>query len=280
MSPRDKTELVEPNNKVLSISQQLALLNLARSTYYYKLRVNHEDEIFMREIDAIHTEKPFYGTRKLCKEMQKKGYSIGRKRMTRLLKKLGIKITYPKPKTSISNAQHKKYPYLLKNMKINKPNQVWATDITYIKLSKGWIYLVAIIDWHSRYVISWEIATSLDSTFCIRALESALRKSRPEIFNSDQGVQFTSKNYTNILESNGVQISMDGKGSYYDNIFVERLWRTIKYEEVYLKAYGSVKEAYDSIKKFIHFYNHERFHQALDYKTPSEVYGVASKFLP
>ncbi len=280
MSPREKVALVEPENPDISISRQLALLHLARSSYYYETRENPEEEVLMKEIDKIHTATPFYGTRRLRHELFRKGYSAGRKQITRLLRKMGLKTAYPKPRTSISNAQHKKYPYLLKNMKIDKPNQVWATDITYIKLRTGWIYLVAIIDWHSRYILAWEISTSLDTTFCISALESALRKEKPEFFNSDQGVQFTCKNFVRILESAGVKISMDGKGRCYDNIFVERLWRTIKYEEVYLKAYESVKEAYDSLKRFILFYNNERPHQSLDYKTPAEVYGVPSNLLP
>jgi len=280
LSPKEKVELVERDNPELSITAQCVLLGLGRSAYYYKVRTNEEDEALMVEIDRIHTDKPFYGIRRIRHELRKQKYQLGRKRIARLMKKLGIRTAYPRPRTSISNAQHKKYPYLLKKMKIQKPNQVWAVDITYIKLGSGWIYLVAIIDWHSRYVLSWEISTTLDANFCVSALESALRKQKPEIFNSDQGVQFTCKNFTEILESNKIQISMDGKGRCYDNIFVERLWRTIKYEEVYLKAYESVKEAHDSLKKYIHFYNYERPHQSLDYKTPSEVYGDLSEILP
>jgi len=188
------------------------------------------------------------------------------------MKIMGIKAIYPEPKTIIPNKEHQKYPYLLRDKKITAPNEVWSTDITYIKMNKGWIYLTAIIDWYSRYVISWKIFISLDSEFCIDALEESLQKNKPKIFNSDQGSQFTSTAFTNLLEQNQIQISMDGKGRCLDNIFIERLWRTIKQEEVYLKAYDSVKDAYENLKKYIDFYNYERPHQSLDYKTPAEIY--------
>ena len=185
-----------------------------------------------------------------------------------------IEPIYPKPKTSISNDQHKKFPYLLREVKIIKVNQVWSVDITYIKMRNGWIYLVAIIDWHSRYILSWEISITLETEFCIDALNKALKttKTKPDIFNSDQGVQFTCKDFIAILQENDIQISMDGKGRCLDNIFIERFWRTIKYEEVYLKSYESVREAYENIKNYIQFYNYKRYHQSLNYKTPAGIY--------
>lgn len=226
----------------------------------------------MRAIDEIYTTCPFYGSRRIQAELNRREYAIGRKKVTSLMTKLGIQAIYPKPRTSLANAQHKKYPYLLRNIDIYRPNQIWGTDITYIRLAQGFLYLVAFLDWFSRYVISFQLSNTLDSEFCVEALKRALTVGKPEISNSDQGVQFTSKSFTDILEQEKIQISMDSKGRCYDNIFTERLWRSVKYEEVYLKDYHDPLEAYESLKNYFKFYNEKRLHQSLGYKTPAEIY--------
>jgi putative transposase len=227
----------------------------------------------MKLIDRIYLEIPFYGSRKIADHLRKLGHKVNRKRVQRLMGLLGIRAIYRKPKTSKPGKGHKIYPYLLKGLEISRPNQVWAADITYIPMSKGFLYLVTIIDWYSRYVLSWRLSNTLDTDFCVEALEEALRKRRPEIFNTDQGSQFTSEDFTGILKKHDIKISMDGKGSYNDNLFIERLWRTVKYEEVYLKAYQDGREARISLANYFRFYNTERSHQSLGYKTPAEVYA-------
>lgn len=227
----------------------------------------------MKLIDRIYLEIPFYGSRKIADRLRKMGHRVNRKRVQRLMGLMGIRAIYRKPKTSKPGKGHKVYPYLLKGLEINRPNQVWAADITYIPMAKGFLYLVAIIDWYSRYVLSWRLSNTLDTDFCREALEEALRKGKPEIFNTDQGSQFTSEEFTGILKKHNIQISMDGKGSYNDNLFIERLWRTVKYEEVYLKAYQDGREARISLGHYFRFYNTERSHQSHDYKTPAEVYA-------
>jgi len=234
--------------------------------------VNDDDLVIINRIDEIYTKIPFYGSRKIKEQLNRVGYSISRKKVQRLMRIMGIEAIYPKKKTSIPNSDHKVYPYLLRKVKIHYVNQVWGADITYIRMLRGWLYLIAIIDWFSRYIISWELSTSLDVDFCISALEIALRKGRPDIFNTDQGTQFTSGEFTGLLLRNHVQISMDGRGRAMDNIFTERLWRTVKYEEVYLHDYENVSDAKESINRYMHFYNNDRLHQALGYATPSEVY--------
>lgn len=226
----------------------------------------------MRLIDVIYTEWPFYGSRRVTEELLKSGYEINRKRTQRLMQKMGIRVIYPKPNLSKRNKVHKIYPYLLKGVIIEGVNHVWSTDITYIPVKKGYLYLVAVLDWFSRYVITWRLSNNLESDFCIEVLQEALEIGKPKIFNSDQGVQFTSNRFVKILESHGVQISMDGKGRAFDNIFVERLWRTVKYEEVYCKAYESFEEARKNLKEYFMFYNRRRLHQSLGYKTPGEIY--------
>lgn len=227
----------------------------------------------MSLLDEQYTKTPFYGVPKMTEWLcTRKGYKVNRKRIRRLMKLLGLEAVFPKPWLSKPAKDHKKYPYLLKGVKIDHADQVWSTDITYIRLKHGFIYLVAIIDWHSRYVLSWEISTTLDKEFCISALEKALTLSRPEIFNSDQGSQFTSTEFTGVLEKLKIAISMDGRGRALDNIFVERLWRSVKYEEVYLKGYETVREAKESLARYFHFYNTERLHESLGYRTPQEVY--------
>jgi len=226
----------------------------------------------MNEIDTIYTKYPFYGSRKITVELRKKGYQVNIKRVKRLMKKMGIRAIYPEPNTSCPNKSHHIYPYLLKGITIAYPNHVWSTDITYLRLKKGFLYLVAIIDWYSRYVLSWDLSNTIDTFFCVTALKEALEITKPDIFNSDQGAQFTSNKFLNILLDQDIKISMDSKGRALDNIFVERLWRTVKYEDIYLKNYETVYETYRGLKEYFTFYNHCRPHQALSYKTPAEIY--------
>ena len=226
----------------------------------------------MKLIDRQYLLTPFYGARKIAACLKSQGHLVNRKRVRRLMCLMGLKAIYRRPRTSKPAPGHKIYPYLLSGMKITRPNQVWAVDITYIPMARGFLYLVAIIDWYSRYVLSWRLSNTLDAGFCVEALEEALKKGRPDIFNTDQGAQFTSEAFTGILEQHGVRISMDGKGSYNDNLFIERLWRSVKYEEVYLKAYQDGREARISLSNYFTFYNTERPHQALGYRTPAEVF--------
>ena len=226
----------------------------------------------MKLIDRQYLMTPFYGTRKIAAWLKSQEYTVNRKRVRRLMRLMGLKAIYRRPRTSKPGKGHKIYPYLLHGLKITRPNQAWAADITYIPMARGFLYLVAIIDWYSRYVLSWRLSNTLDAGFCIEALEEALKKGRPDIFNTDQGAQFTSETFTGLLEQHGVRISMDGKGSYNDNLFIERLWRSVKYEEVYLKAYQDGRYAKISLGNYFHFYNTERPHQALGYRTPVEVY--------
>jgi len=264
---------MEPWCREIPVSRQCELIGLSKAAYYYRPRPKGAlNETLMRLLDEQYTKTPFYGVPKMTEWLRTKGYKVNRKRVRRLMKILGLEAVYPKPWLSKPAKDHRKYPYLLRDVVIERPDHVWSTDITYIRLKHGFIYLVAIMDWHSRYVLSWEVSTTLDAEFCIRALECALTLSSPDIFNSDQGSQFTSVEFTGRLTALGVNISMDGRGRALDNIFVERLWRTVKYEEVYLKSYETVKEARESIARYFHFYNTERLHEALDYRTPLEVY--------
>jgi len=226
----------------------------------------------MKLIDHQYLATPFYGSRKIAVWLKGQSYSINRKRVRRLMRIMGLKAIYRRPRTSKPASGHKIYPYLLTGMKITRPNQVWAADITYIPMARGFLYLVAIIDWYSRYVLSWQLSNTMDASFCVEALEEALKKGKPDIFNTDQGSQFTSEAFIGLLEQHGVKISMDGKGSYNDNLFIERLWRTVKYEEVYLKAYQDGREARIGLGNYFRFYNTERPHQTHGYRTPAEVY--------
>jgi len=226
----------------------------------------------MKLIDRQYLATPFYGARKIAVWLKTQGQRVNRKRVRRLMGIMGLKAIYRRPRTSVPAPGHKTYPYLLKGMKITRPNQVWAADITYIPMARGFLYLVAIIDWYSRYVLSWRLSNTLDAEFCVEALQEALRKGRPDIFNTDQGAQFTSEAFIGLLEQHGVRISMDGKGRYADNLFIERLWRTVKYEEVYLKAYQNGREARIGIGNYFRFYDADRPHQALGYRTPAEVF--------
>ena len=226
----------------------------------------------MSMIDEIYTAQPFYGKRRIAVALQARGYDIGIKKVRKLMNVMGIEAVYPKPNLSLKNSYHKIYPYLLKNVAITKENQVWSTDITYIRLSQGFLYLVAIIDWYSRYVLAWKLSLTLEKEFCLDVLDEALTINIPEIFNSDQGVQFTSHEFTQKLKQNNIRISMDGRGRCLDNIIAERLWRTVKYEEVYLKNYDSPLDAHQGLSHYFYFYNHHRPHQSLSYNTPASLY--------
>jgi putative transposase len=250
------------------------LLGISRSGLYYRpVAVSEEDLTVMKMIDRQYLATPFYGARRLAAWLRNQGYRVNRKHVRRLMQIMGLKAIYRRPRTSTPAPGHRIYPYLLSGMTITGPNQVWAADITYIPMARGFLYLVAIMDWRSRYVLSWRLSNTLDGDFCAEALEEALRKGRPDIFNTDQGAQFTGEAFTGMLEQHGVRVSMDGKGRYSDNLFVERLWRTVKYEEVYLKAYQNGREARTGIGDYFRFYNTERPHQALGYRTPAEAYA-------
>ena len=227
----------------------------------------------MNLLDEQYTRTPFYGIRKMQKWLRTLGHVVNKKRVGRLMRVMGLETIYPKPRLSIGNVQHKKYPYLLKGVKIERPNHVWSTDITYIRMRQGFVYLVAVRDWFSRYVVSWKVSTSMEVEFCLEALEMAFEIDKPEIFNSDQGSQFTSTDFTSRLKKEGTLISMDGKGRVFDNIFVERLWRSVKYEEVYIKSYETVNDCVRGLTDYFQFYNNERLHQALGYQTPRQVYS-------
>jgi len=258
----------------LPVARQCRILRLARSTAYYQPNpVSAADLALMRRMDELHLEHPFAGSRMLRDMLRREGRTIGRKHVITLMKKMGIEALYRKPNASRRHAAHPIYPYLLGGLKIERPNQVWATDITYIPMRRGFVYLVAIVDWYSRRVLAWRLSNTLSTDFCVDALlEAIARYGAPEVFNTDQGCQFTSADFTGVLKENGIRVSMDGKGCWRDNIFVERLWRTIKYEEVYLKAYDSVSAAKASLETYLAFYNARRPHQSLDGQTPDTIY--------
>jgi putative transposase len=258
----------------LPVTRQCQLLNLNRSTVYYPPRPVSDDDLrLMRRIDEMYLQRPFYGSRRIRDWLQDEGITANRKRVQRLMRQMGLVAIYPKARTSKPGKGHKIYPYLLRNLSIDRPNQVWATDVTYIPMAKGFVYLVAIMDWYSRKVLSWRLSNTMDTERCVAALEEALaRYGSPEIFNTDQGAVFTSEEFTSVLKQAGVDISMDGKGRWMDNVFVERLWRSVKYEEVYLKAYESVAGAREGIGTYFKFYNSERRHQSLNRQTPDQLY--------
>ena len=267
--------LISPAHVALSIRQQCELLDVNRSSVYYTVKgENDYNLLLMSLIDKEYTRHPFIGIIKMTKYLQDLGHNVNEKRIRRLTRLMGILAIYPKKKNlSKANLEHKIYPYLLKDVEITRPNHVWSTDITYIKLAHGFIYLVAILDWYSRFVLSWRISNTLDVGFCIDALEEAISLyGAADIFNTDQGAQFTSNGFTRILLGSGMEISMDGKGRAFDNIFNERLWRSVEYEEGYISSYQSVLEAKSRLKNYFYFYDYERHHQALDYKKPAEVY--------
>ena len=258
----------------LPIVRQCQLLEVPRSTFYYARQGVPEGDLeLMRLIDECHLKLPYYGSRRIRDWLEDRGYRVNRKRVQRLMRQMGIAALYPKRNLSRRNQAHKVYPYLLRGQTITAANQVWAADVTYIPMAKGFVYLVAVIDWYSRKVLSWRLSNTLDADFCVEALQEALAcYGRPTIFNTDQGSQFTSEAFTAVLKDHDIQISMDGKGRWLDNVFVERLWRSLKYEEVYLKAYDSIAEAHASIGRYLGFFNSERRHQSLGRRTPDAVY--------
>jgi len=264
---------LEPGHSELSMRKQCSLLDINRSSLYYRpVEVDDYTLILMHELDKQYTETPFYGVLKMTEHLRSLDHQVNPKRVRRLLRLMGLEAVYPKPKLSQANPEHKIYPYLLRNLQIERCNQVWSTDITYIRLRHGFVYLMAIIDWYSRYVINWALSTTLEADFCIVALNEALETCCCEIFNTDQGSQFTTHRFTAPLLEKEIQISMDGRGRALDNIFVERLWRSVKYEKVYLNDFQTVSEAYSGLKDYFEFYNHRRIHQSLDYQTPAEIY--------
>lgn len=273
---------VERETAMMSVVRQCGLMELSRSTFYYQLvGENAYNLALMRLIDERFTKRPFYGVPRMTASLRAMGHGVNPKRVRRLMRVMGLEAIYPKPRLSANGPDHKVYPYLLKGVTVDRPDQAWATDITYVRLTHGFVYLTAIMDWYSRYVVAWELSITLDTDFCLEALRKALRISKPEIFNTDQGPQFTSVDFTRLLENAGIRVSMDGRGRVYDNIFVERLWRSVKYEEVYLHDYQTVPAARSHLSDYFEFYNNERPHEALGYRTPHEVYfGTKARLAP
>ena len=265
--------MLEPNHRRISLRRQCALLGLNRSTAYYRAEPESAMNLQLKEImDVQYTARPFYGVPRMTACLQRDGWIVNEKRIRRLMRAMGLSAIYPKPRLSLSNQAHPKYPYLLRDVTAKRPDHVWGSDITYIRLRGGFAYLTVVMDWYSRYVLSWELSNTLDAAFCVEALERALAISKPDIFNTDQGAQYTSEAFAGPLKSASVKISMDGRGRCYDNIFVERLWRTVKYEEVYLHHYETMEEAWDGLARHFAFYNRERPHQSLKWRTPHEMY--------
>jgi len=267
---------LETEHPLLSLRRQCELIGLNRSSYYYQPAPESPLNLtLMRLIDEQYLRTPFYGYPKMTEYLrQKKKYQVNSKRVYRLMQLMGLRAVAPRPHTSRPQPEHKIYPYLLRGVDITHSNQVWSADITYVPMQRGFMYLVAVLDWYSRYVLSWEVSNTLDGDFCLLALERALQRGQPEIFNTDQGSQFTAKAFTARLEQAEIKISMDGKGRVFDNIFIERLWRTVKYENIYLSDYTTGLELVAGLANYFDFYNHERFHQSLDYRTPAQVYGI------
>ena len=258
---------------MITIGEQCSLINLPRSSYYYSpVGITEEEIEIMREIDQIYTKYPFYGVGKITESFRRAGRQYNHKRISRLMHLMEIQALRPKKKLSRRNINHVVYPYLLRGVSITENNHVWSSDITYLPLYKGFAYLVAVIDWYSRYILSWEISNSLDVYFCLEALGKSLKEGKPKIFNTDQGSQFTSNAFTGMIIGNDIKMSMDGRGRALDNIFIERFWRSLKYEDVYLKDYQSISDLRAGLTDYFHFYNYERFHQSLNYKTPAEIY--------
>jgi putative transposase len=266
--------LIEPSHPELSVRRQCALLGLTRSSLYYEPAPETAENLrLMRRIDEQYTACPFYGSRKMTAWLVQQGQAVNRKRVQRLMRLMGLEAIYPKPRLSQAGRGHRVFPYLLRDVRIDRPDQVWSSDITYIPLPAGYLYLAAIIDWYSRYVLAWRLSNTLDGSFCLDMLEEALSRGRPEVFNTDQGVQFTAAAWTSRLETAGVAVSMDGRGRCLDNVFVERLWRSVKYEDVYVRGYETVPQVQNGLGRYFPFYNTERLHQALEYQTPAAVYG-------
>ena len=264
---------MERGHPDLSVRRQCELLGVNRAGLYYEpVGESEENLLLLRLLDEQYTRAPFYGSRRMTAWLATQGHEVNRKRISRLMQVMGVEAVYPKPKLSQPGEGHKIYPYLLRGVTVERVNQVWSTDITYIRMAQGFVYLVAVMDWFSRYVLSWSLSLTLEIDFCLEALKSAFRRGQPEIFNSDQGSHFTSEKFTGALKAKQIAISMDGRGRCMDNIWIERLWRSLKYEEVYLKDYESVTEARVGIERYFRFYNQERLHQSLDYRTPAAIY--------
>ncbi len=272
-SAAERRRMINKDCKNISLTRQCELLNVSKGALYYEpVGIDPYNLKLMDLLDRQYTKLPFYGSRRMTAWLKREGHPVNRKRVQRLMQLMGLEAIYPKPNLSKRRQDHKIYPYLLKGVKIEKPDYVWSTDITYIRVGRGFVYLTAVIDWFSRYVISWRLSNTLEPDFCVDALHEALARSQPKIFNTDQGSQYTSEQFLAPLIDHGVQISMDSKGRALDNIFVERLWRTVKYEEVYIKEYRTARDAYSSLKEYFLFYNNERLHQSLGYMTPAEVH--------
>ena len=266
---------IETDHPQLTVARQCRLLGLARSSCYYApLPDDGADDALLRLLDRQYTATPFYGVRRMVVALRRQGWEVNPKRVRRLMRLLGLEAIYPKPRTSVPSPENKVYPYLLRRLTIDRIDQVWCADITYIPMRCGWLYLVAVMDWFSRYVLAWELSVTLDAGFCVEALRRALSLGTPGIFNTDQGSQFTSDIFTSVLLTNNIIISMDGRGRAFDNIFIERLWRSVKHEEVYLHDYANPHEARSGLGDYFAFYNYQRPHQGLDYRTPAEVYGL------
>ena len=276
----EKRAMIEPEHPKLSVRRQCELVGLPRSSYYREPGGESEENMkLMRLIDEEYTRHPFYGSRKMKKYLRNLGYKVSRKRVQRLMRLMGLESIAPRKRTTIREKAHKIYPYLLRGLEINYSNQVWCSDLTYIRLRGGFVYLTVVMDWYSRYVLSWEISVTMDDDFCVSASERALRlNGKPDIFNTDQGSQYTGHAFTGVLKDHGVRISMDGKGRAMDNIMVERLWRTVKYEDIYIKDYETVEDLKKGLRNYFWFYNNERPHQSLGDKTPAEVYYNELRF--
>jgi putative transposase len=271
--PQLKRSLVEAAHPQLSVLRQCELLGLSRSTFYYQpAQESEEDLALMRLIDQQYTRYPFYGSRRMTAWLKAQRHPVNRKRVRRLMGLMGLEAIYPRPRLSAADRQHKVYPYLLRGVSIGRVDQVWSTDITYVPMTAGFMYLAAVIDWHSRYVLAWRLSNTLDGQFCLDMLDEALSLGKPEVFNTDQGAQFTASAWTDRLLSAGVAVSMDGRGRCLDNVFMERLWRAVKYEDLYLRGYDTVPELTEGLGRYFPFYNEERLHQALGYRTPAAVY--------
>lgn len=269
----DRRKLLESDNPSISLRDQCLLLGINRSSYYYEPKPIDEATLaFMRLVDEIYTKHPYFGSRQMSNYLRLNGYDVGRSRIRSIYEQLGLRATCPGPHTSKSHPEHKKYPYLLRDIEIDKCDQVWSTDITFLPMKKGYVYLMAIIDWFSRYVLDWELGITLEADFCVEALSRVLRNGRCDIFNTDQGSQFTSNDFTKLLLDNAIEISMDGKGRALDNIFVERLWRSLKYECIYLHEWETVREIRQGVRRYFNFYNNERPHQSLGGQTPASIY--------
>jgi len=265
--------MIEAGHPALSVRRQCELLGLSRSSLYYEPGGEAAEDLrLMRRIDEQYTARPYYGSRRMTIWLNEQGEEVNRKRVQRLMRVMGLEAIYPKPRLSLAGKGHRIYPYLLRGVKVERRDQVWSTDITYVPMTSGFMYLAAVIDWYSRYVIGWRLSNTLDGSFCLEMLEDALRGGKPEVFNTDQGVQFTAAAFTGRLESAGVAVSMDGRGRALDNVFVERLWRSVKYEDIYIQGYDTVTDLRLGLAKYFAFYNDERPHQSLDYRAPAAVY--------